>query len=288
MATNRQNYSQLNYMTITEINEKLSLTTIMTVYIGSKGDEVEEAINSIFAQTLLPDQFIIYCDGPVTSEVNDVLSKVKFHPIVEVYHGAKNLGRGLARNHAILKAKHDLIAIMDSDDIARRDRFEKQIKHFATSEIDVLGGVIEEFRQVPGDYKRKRVCPIIHQDILALLPFRNPCNNVTIMFRQNIFKRVGGYKGLNFVEDWDFLARALESGAYIANVSDVLVDVRINKSRRYNFAYLREEVSNIKNICKLLRINCFIKIYSTTLRILRWILPDRFQNLLYMIFLRVK
>ena len=56
-----------------ELSDKMMLTTIMTVYIGSKADEVDAAIGSILAQTALSDQFIIFCDGPVAAEVDDVL-----------------------------------------------------------------------------------------------------------------------------------------------------------------------------------------------------------------------
>ena len=54
---------------------QLRISTIMTVYIGSKADEVDAAISSILAQTALPDQFIIFCDGPVAAEVDDVLAQ---------------------------------------------------------------------------------------------------------------------------------------------------------------------------------------------------------------------
>ena len=48
---------------------------------------------------------------------------------------------------------------MDSDDIARPDRFEKQLRHFATSDTDILGGVIEEFRATPGDLNLQNLPP---------------------------------------------------------------------------------------------------------------------------------
>ena len=271
-----------------ELSDKMMLTTIMTVYIGSKADEVDAAISSILAQTALPDQFIIFCDGPVAAEVDDVLAAASKHPVIEIHKSRENLGRGQARNHAIAKAAHDLIAVMDSDDIARPDRFEKQLRHFAASDTDILGGVIEEFRVTPGDLKWQRICHLKHRDILARLPFRTPVNNVTTMFRRGIFDQVGGYRDLNFVEDWDFFARAAHAGARFSNLPDVLVDVRINPTRNYNMKYLVEEIANIRNIGRLLRVNFLVVAVSVCLRIIRALVPEKLIDAVYSVFLHGK
>ena len=175
---------------------------------------------------------------------------------------------------------------MDSDDIARPDRFEKQLRHFATSDTDILGGVIEEFRATPGDLNLQRICHLNHRDILARLPFRTPVNNVTTMFRRGIFDQVGGYRDLNFVEDWDFFARVTHAGARFSNLPDVLVDVRINPTRNYNMKYLGEEIANIRNIGRLLRVNFLVVAVSVFLRVIRAVMPEKLIDAVYSVFLR--
>ena len=77
-----------------ELSDKMMLTTIMTVYIGNKADEVDAAISSILAQTALSDQFIIFCDGPVAAEVDDVLAAASKHPVIEIHKSRKTLVGG--------------------------------------------------------------------------------------------------------------------------------------------------------------------------------------------------
>ena len=59
---------------------------------------------------------------------------------------AKNGGLGNALNEGIKHCKNELVARMDSDDIAYPDRCEKQIAVFNThSEVSICSGIVEEF-----------------------------------------------------------------------------------------------------------------------------------------------
>ena len=54
--------------------------------------------------------------------------------------------QGIARREGVDVVKHNWIALMDSDDIALPDRFEKQLTVLEKSpKIDMLGGKIAEF-----------------------------------------------------------------------------------------------------------------------------------------------
>ena len=63
---------------------------------------------------------------------------------------AKNGGLGNALNEGIKHCKNELVARMDSDDIAYPDRCEKQINVFNTHpEVSICSGVVEEFTTDP-------------------------------------------------------------------------------------------------------------------------------------------
>ena len=62
---------------------------------------------------------------------------------------------------AVAHAKYDWVAIMDADDIALPDRFEKQLAYIAEHpEVAVIGGQIEEFIDSPYNVIDKREVPV--------------------------------------------------------------------------------------------------------------------------------
>ena len=71
-----------------------------------------------------------------------------------------------------------------------------------------------------------------------------------------------------------------------SNLPDVLVDVRINPTRNYNMKYLGEEIVNIRNIGRLLRVNFLVVAVSVFLRVIRAVMPEKLIDAVYSVFLR--
>ena len=99
----------------------------MSLYIKEKPENLIECMESILNQTVKADEIVIVKDGPLTDELESVLSKYindkpELYTIVPL---EKNVGLGLALAEGILHCKNELVARMDTDDIARSDRFEK-------------------------------------------------------------------------------------------------------------------------------------------------------------------
>ena len=61
----------------------------------------------------------------------------------------QNQGLGLALRQGVLQCQYDIIARMDTDDIAVPDRFEKQVQLMEKDKLDLLGGHIAEFIDNP-------------------------------------------------------------------------------------------------------------------------------------------
>ena len=260
----------------------------MAVYFGDLPNQVSEAIESIINQSVIPDQFIIVCDGQISIDLNKVLNSYKKYKIIQIYFLKTNQGRGAARNFAINKSDASLIFIMDADDICLPNRLEKQLEAFNLSKADIIGGIIEEFEQTPGDLNLIRKIPRTHEKILKCIPYKTPFNHVTIMFSKQIFLDVGGYKNLNFVEDWDFAARAMLNGARFFNIQETLVNARINKKRNYNIQYLKEEINLISYMYRKGLINFREKITSSLIRLVRYLIPSKIFKYVNLFFMRKK
>ncbi len=181
---------------------------------------------SVFIQTLAPDELVIVFDGPVNSSLIEAASLIKEFGNVTTLQLEKNIGPGKARHAGILKASHEIVAVMDSDDLSRPNRFEVQLSVLKNGVARVIGGLIEEFDRQPGDLERIRNVPENHNEIIAFAKKRSPLNNVTAMFYKTVYLQSGGYGDMRTCEDYDLWYRMLMTGVPFYNIQEVLVDVR--------------------------------------------------------------
>ena len=116
----------------------------MSVYHGDNATFFKQSIDSLLSQTRKPDEIVLVVDGPVGDDINKVISDFeKSCDYLKVIRLEKNSGHAIARQTGLNAAKYEYTAIMDSDDIAVADRFEKQMEFLeAHLEVDALGGQI--------------------------------------------------------------------------------------------------------------------------------------------------
>lgn len=136
-------------------------SVLMSVYHKEKPEYLRQAIESIQVQTVPTNDFVLVCDGPLNPELDAVIAakQQEMGESLNVVRLAKNGGLGNALNEGIKHCKNELVARMDSDDIAYPDRCEKQINVFNTHpEVSICSGVVEEFTTDPNtvDTRRKR------------------------------------------------------------------------------------------------------------------------------------
>ena len=137
----------------------------MYIHNGAKPCDFKEAFTSINTQSLQATLIIISIDGPPEKSLNNFVRKFSIHKNVKVITSKLNLGAGHARALAITHSISPLLALMDSDDISVNTRFEKQVEFIKFTKADVVGGMIVEFDNTPGDTVRKRVFPLKHHEI---------------------------------------------------------------------------------------------------------------------------
>ena len=110
------------------MEERVPFSVLISLYKKENPEWFREALDSVFAQTVQPDEIVLVKDGPLTEELEAVLSdySTKF-PIFNFVVNETNLGLGLALQKGVLACKNEIIARMDTDDIIPVDRFEKQL-----------------------------------------------------------------------------------------------------------------------------------------------------------------
>lgn len=217
----------------------------MSVYKNDRAEWVELSIQSILNQTAPPDEIVLIVDGPVPTELDNVIKKHEDSPQFNVIRFAENKGLGKALNEAVSNAKNEIIARMDSDDIAVADRFERQLNLFAEDdELALCGGSITEFIGSPENPVGIRAVFEKNEDIYNDLKKRCPFNHMTVMFKKQAVLEVGNYIDWHYNEDYYLWIRMAEKGVKFANITDTLVNVRVGKemyARRGGFKYFKSE-----------------------------------------------
>ncbi len=239
-------------------------TCCMSVYKNDNPNHFMTAIRSIINQTVKPDEIILVVDGPIPealeSAVKTLLSELN---ILTVIRFDENKGHAAARQAGVDNASNELIAIMDSDDIAVENRFEIQLGDLDEHpEVSVIGGNISEFIDTVDNVVGKRMCPESNDDIIAYLKARCPMNLVTVMMKKSDINAVGGFIDWYCEEDYYLWVRLAQHGYKFYNVQENLVNVRVGNEmyqRRGGWRYFKSEAKLQKymwqnNIIGLLRL----------------------------------
>lgn len=269
-------------------------SVLMSVYYKEKAEYLVDAIESMINQTIPPNDFVLVCDGPLTTELDEVIEtyKNKYSSIFQIVRLSENKGLGLALAEGLLYCKNEIVARMDSDDISVLNRMEIQLPVINSNEnISVVGGNIAEFVNDISNIICYRNVPCAFEDIRTTLEFKNPMNHVTTIFRKSHVIAAGNYQTLIGYEDYFLWARLLSQNNKLINIDMVLCYVRVDDAmymRRGGLNYflnakvLQKHMYKLGLITKLQYIrNIFIRFVSSVL------LPNKLRVCLYKRLLRI-
>lgn len=277
-------------------------SVLIPVYYKENPHFFKTAIMSIIEQTLKPDEIVLVEDKELPNELaNTVCRLVEEHQglfkIVEMYKTEGNTNKkrygnlGKVLQTGVLDCTYDIIARMDTDDIAEPERFEKQIRYLKENpEVDVVGSWISEFEENPEEIISYRVLPENHEDIYKFAQFRCPMNHQTVMFRKKSVLEAGNYSTFTNSEDYYLWGRMLKAGYKFHNIPECLVKARSGKNMlksRSNVAYfLSSEYPLQLEFFKMGFTNLYQFLRNIFLKFLLRILPFKLMNLYYKKFLR--
>jgi len=228
----------------------MKFSVCICVYDKDNALYFKEALESVINQSLLPNQIVLVVDGVINSELQEVIDNFTIESDrvgveFDVYYLKENRGHGEARKISIEKAKYELVALMDADDLSKYDRFKEQVEAFEqNSNLSIVGGQIMEIIHNTREDISIRSVPLDNKAIRAYLKTRCPFNQVTVMFKREDVLKVGNYIDFYHNEDYYLWVRMYLEGFEFLNLPVVLVDVRINEeffNRRGGLKYFLSE-----------------------------------------------
>lgn len=223
-------------------------SVLMSVYSGERPEYFRACVDSMLAQTFITDDFVLVCDGPLTPELDSIVSEYENrYPFFRPLRLPRNIGVGGCANAGLAVCRNEYIVKMDSDDIALPERCEVSLYLMAKHpHIDMLGAYISEFSSDTGKEIAVRKTPLGNKAIMKYARRRNPFNNPTLVYKKSLVEKIGGYSTIRRCEDYDFVVRMLAAGAVGRNVPKVLVRYRVtdgNYDRRRNWANTRSFIA---------------------------------------------
>lgn len=226
----------------------MAYSVLMSVYHRENPEWFRLAVRSMLDQTVGPDEIVLVCDGPLTPQLEHVISEFQKEcgDTLRVHRLPENLGLGLALKAGLEVCSHEIVARMDTDDISAPDRMEKQLAVLLADEtLSAVGGQIAEFIDTPGEIIDYRCVPQTHEEIVKRIASRNPMNHMTVTFRKSHVTAAGSYCDFLWFEDYHLWARMLSAGYRLENLPDTCVYARVDDNlykRRAGMPYFRQTV----------------------------------------------
>lgn len=222
----------------------LHFSVSMCVYGGDNAQHFDEALESIFNQTRLPDEVILVVDGPIPQDIKEVILKYKKeYSYLKTFYLKKNQGHGKARRFGFSKCTCDYIAIADADDINCLNRFEIQMKYFEKKpKLGAVSSGCFHFSDNIENVINEERLPTTDIAIKKAMKTSCPICQPSVILNKELVMKAGGYKDWYMAEDYYLWIRMMLTGAEFANTKQSLLYLRTTPAqmmRRGGYKYFR-------------------------------------------------
>lgn len=261
-----------------------NFSVLMSVYFNDDVDCFRAAIQSILVdQTLKPTELVLVTDGPLQTELDEEIFKWSVFPCLKLVQLSKNVGLAKALNKGLEHCSYEIVCRMDADDIAVKDRFEKQLSFICNNpKVGIVGGQIREFEGSTA--LGTRSVPLHHNDIVKFARFRCPFNHPTVLLNLSSIGKNFRYCEEVFPEDYVTWLKVLNDNISVANIPDILVLMRTNKAffnRRRGFEYMLNELRMLTYARKMKLMDFHIFVLNAFGRSLVRVIPISFLKFFY-------
>ena len=209
------------------------ITVLFSVYNNDNPNHLRLSLDSMLNQTYNDVMVLVGVDGPVNNQLRKTLTEYENNTNISIFWFEENRGLAAVLNNLLTKSSSlgaSFIARMDADDIAKLDRFEKQVKFLEDNPtIDVVGGAIEEINY-SGELIDKVInYPLTHVECYNFFAYRNPLAHPAVMFRPSFFEKVSSYNtSYKKNQDTELWLRAFKSECLFANIPDIILSFRVS------------------------------------------------------------
>ena len=259
----------------------------MAVYYRDCAVLLDNALRSVFENSLQPTNVLLVIDGSISDELQRVIKYYKESHDLRTLALPNNGGLACALNAGLKLIDTEWVVRADSDDINCLNRFEVLAKYMSPN-IDLIGSQIIEFDSQGGKQFIRKV-PLNSEQIKSFLKRRNPFNHMTVAYKTELVRSCGGYPDIFLKEDYGLWIKLIAMGAKVMNIDDILVKVNAGQGMFERRGGLKYAVAEIKLQRYLIRykINNYAEGFIVGIsRALVYLMPVYWRSLIYKKILR--
>ena len=230
----------------------MSFSVLLSVHFAENSVYLRQALTSIWdEQTLKPDQIVLVKDGPLTPELEAEIARwlARLQDVMTVVALPRNVGLGAALNEGLEACEHELVARMDTDDVAFGERFARQVAFMNMNpEVVACSAALEEWDEKLETRLGCRRLPCEPDKLFRFAKCRSPLSHPLVFLRKSVVQAVGGYPPLRKAQDHALWSLLLSKGYALANLPEVLLKMRTGNEllERRGWDYFREEYKLIR------------------------------------------
>jgi len=195
---------------------QVALSIVMPVYNAEK--YIQQAVTSLLEQSYRDFELIVVNDGS-TDKSMEIIQGFNDERI-RILHNDKNRGIVYSRNRGNAAARGRYLAPFDADDVARADKFEKQLAFLeAHPEYGMIGSWARLIDARGHVMRQKWKVNAPPERIPSILLFRNYFVQSSVVIRREAIPEEGYAEGYDAVEDyrmWGLVARRYKVWNYPA------------------------------------------------------------------------
>ena len=188
------------------------LSIIMAAYNAES--YILEAIRSIRSQSFQKYQLIVVDDGSTDGTAEIIGSQAAIDGRITAINNINNVGLASSLNIGLDFATGDLVARLDADDVALKDRLSRQIECFRKNNNLVICGsnVVFTTHDLTPIFPTR--LPLDDWSIRTHFMFMNPFIHSTVMVKGDIFRSIGFRYNENYeaAQDYEMWSRILYEG----------------------------------------------------------------------------
>ena len=237
----------------------------VSVIIGiyNCANTLQEAMDSLFAQTFQDFEIILCEDGSKDNTYDVAKSISQTHSNVKLLHNKQNMGLNISLNNCLAVADGKYIARMDGDDISLPTRFEKEVHFLDTHpEYAIVTTPMIHFDE-DGDFRYGHGG---REPVLTDFAKHSPFCHAPCMVRKEAYDAVGGYSVGDWLlrqEDYHLWIKMVKKGFRGYTLEEPLYKMRDDRNafRRRNWLSRRNEAYVKYLACKELHLPFYYYLY---------------------------
>ena len=234
---------------------KIKISVIIPFYDDFK--LLKRAIYSVQSQSFKNYELIIIYDNPEDKENIKLLKEFVKNKKIKVLINNKNLGAGLSRNKGIRKAKGELIAFLDSDDVWKKNKLRIQYDYMKKNNLLISHTSYDLFDENNRFLQKRLARKLNYFDLLKSCDI----GLSTVMVKKKLILKHKLFPSLKTKEDYILWLKISKSGILFYGIKKVLTNWtdRKNSLSKSSFQKSKMHLKYIMNMKNLIFLTHYLK-----------------------------